>query len=111
VRPSPNPPAGTALGPGGTGAIYRIDLSTGDVEQWANLDGGPDHSSSASSSLGHWVGKAALGDIELSRDRTALFVTNLYDWRIYRLSVPDGKVLGSFPHGASTLSNMILRVV
>jgi len=92
---------GLALGPGGTGAIYRIDLGTGDVGQWANLDGGPEHRSGTFSQQFKWVGKAALGDIELSRDGTALFVTNLFDRRIYRLSVPDGEVLGSFPHGAS----------
>ncbi len=43
----------------------------------------------------------SLGDIEVDEAGSTLFVMNLFDRRIWRLSLPDGRVLGSFDHGAA----------
>ncbi|MFQ5459733.1 MAG: YncE family protein, partial [Anaerolineae bacterium] len=86
------------FGPGGPGAIYRIDLATGAVEQWRTVDAGPDlHDGSALDQLAAtWVGRVSLGDIELDDTASTLFVMNLFDGRVHRFSVPDGRWLGSF---------------
>lgn len=101
---------GLPYGPAGPGGVYRIDLETGMASQFlvvpdagsqhrgAYADGTQDFDSNAA----RFVGKAALGDLELSEDESELFVTNLHDRRIHRYSMPDGAPLGSFPHGAVT---------
>jgi hypothetical protein len=43
-----------------------------------------------------------LGDIDLDHEGRVLFVMNLHDRRVHRLSVPDGRPLGSFAHGAAS---------
>ena len=43
---------------------------------------------------------AGFGDIDLDETASELFAVNLFDRRIYRLSVPDGTLLGAFAHGA-----------
>jgi Mg-chelatase subunit ChlD len=90
------------FGPGGPGAIYRVNLTTGVRELWANLPAGPDFhdlDQGIDDPAAAWVGKSSLGDIDLSADGRELFVMNLWDRRVYRLSVPDGALLGSFPAG------------
>lgn len=93
---------GTAFGPGGPGAIYRIDVRTGEIVAWANLAAGPDWHNLADNfdaAAAPWAGKSSLGDIELSEDGTELFVVNLWDRRIWRFAVPDGQLLGAFAIG------------
>ncbi len=84
------------LGPGGMGAIYRINLDRNTVDRFAALDAGevPNYID-----LAPWIGKSGIGDLELSEDASVLFAVNLYDRRIYRFSLPDGTVLGSFSTG------------
>jgi hypothetical protein len=93
-----------ALGPGGTGVIYRRDESSGDIVEWANLDGGPDHSGEQFRDQWNWIGKSGLGDIEVAEDAGSLLITNLYDRKIYRLSLPIGRMMHSFAHGAASES-------
>jgi hypothetical protein len=91
------------FGPGGPGAIYRIDLESGAVEDWASLEAGPDRHAFKyrdDEPAEIWTGRTSLADIDLDDDAQSLFVANLYDHRIYRLSVPDGDIVGSFSHGA-----------
>ncbi|MBK6768170.1 MAG: VWA domain-containing protein [Ardenticatenales bacterium] len=95
---------GVAFGPGGPGAVYRIDAATGDITQpIAVPDAGADHhfpgARGTDASARYWAGKTSLGDIDLDEAETELFVTNLDDRRIYRFSVPDGRLIDSFPNG------------
>jgi hypothetical protein len=95
---------GSALGPGGPGAVYRIDLATPAVTTLVSLSAGPDRHDVATDedqAAADWVGKAGLGDIEVDAQDDVLFVTNLYDNRIYRVGLADGAVRGSFLHGAA----------
>ena len=87
---------GARLGIGGPGGIYRVDLETGETSLFASLDAGTTEDGWAA------IGKTSLGDIDLDPESQSLFVANLHDRQIYRLSVPDGAVLGSFAHGASS---------
>jgi len=95
-----------AFGPGGPGAVYRIDLATGDIALPIIVpDAGSDHhlpdARSFDVSARYWAGKTSLGDLDLSEDESELFVTNLDNRRIYRFSVPDGRLIGSFPNGGT----------
>lgn len=95
-----------AFGPGGPGAIYRVDLDAGAVTLFATVpDAGIDRHDpqvgGADNGAVRWVGKTSLGDIDLNDAATELYVTNLFDRRIYRFAVPGGALLGSFAHGAA----------
>ena len=97
-------------GPEGPGAVYRIDLVSGDVRHVFDVpDAGTDRHRMGAVVTGRvdfddlaaeWVGKTSLGDIEITPDGTRLFVMNLADRRIHRYSLPEGDWLGSFEHGA-----------
>jgi Mg-chelatase subunit ChlD len=91
-----------AFGPGGPGGIYRIDLDSGAVELWAKLEAGPDYHREGDDGPGEWpwVGKVSLADIEIDDSGDVLFVVNLYDRRIHRLTIPDGVELPPIEHGA-----------
>ena len=61
------------FGPGGPGAIYRIDVAKGDAEVWVTVPNvGPDRHSAASRpedpAGAPWAGKTSLGDVELNAD-------------------------------------------
>ncbi|MFQ5460617.1 MAG: VWA domain-containing protein, partial [Anaerolineae bacterium] len=84
--------------------IYRIDLNTGAVELWARLDAGPDmhwQGPNRDSAGADWTGRVGLGDLEMAEDGGALLAVNLWDRRVYRLSVPGGQVIDSFPNGGT----------
>ena len=92
------------LGPLGPGGVYRIDLRTGAVHPFAVLDAGTDpHRMRTDFDLpaASAVGRVGLGDIEMAESNDQVFVANLHDKLIYRYSVPDGRLLGAFPHGAA----------
>ena len=101
---------GLPHGPGGPGAIYRIDLSTGAVEAFIDVPNvGPDRHRINSRDIGtqeedkeviEWVGRSGLGGLTLNDDKTELFVQNVSDRRIYRYSVPEGTLINDFAHGA-----------
>jgi hypothetical protein len=80
-----------AFGPGGPGAIYRIDLATGAVDHWATVpNAGPDRhffGRLRDRDAVLWVGKTSLGDLDISADGRELYVANPADRRIYRLAV------------------------
>ncbi len=98
---------GVPFGPGGPGAIYALDLRSGDVRQWATVpNAGRDSHNAADDyfpDLGArgGAGTNSLGDIDLNAEGTELAVMNLPRKRIYRYSVPDGELLGDFPFGAA----------
>ncbi len=101
---------GLPYGPAGSGGIYRIDLRTGDITTFAtvpNTGGRVLNPSMGSGTLDNdqyqarFVGKVALGDLDLSADETELFVVNLKDRRIYHYETATGRLIGSFDHGAA----------
>ncbi|MEO8083671.1 MAG: vWA domain-containing protein [Ardenticatenales bacterium] len=95
----------TAFGPLGPGGIYRIDLATGDVEPFAVLDAGADphdFTRTFDVSAENFVSRIGLGDLELAPELDELFAVNLMDRLIYRIHVPDGRVMGAFPNGVLT---------
>jgi len=94
------------FGPGGPGAIYRIDLKTGAIALFVTVpNAGLNHHAnrvrSPDVSGRDWAGKTSLGDIDLNPDATELFAMNLEDRRVYRYALPSATLLGSFPYGAS----------
>jgi hypothetical protein len=96
---------GSRLGPGGIGAIYRLDLATGAIAVLAivpNAAAEEPRITESDDAGFREAGRIGLGDIDLNEAETELSVVNLYDRRIYRYSVPSGVMLGSFPNGASS---------
>jgi hypothetical protein len=92
----------SAFGPGGTGAIYRIDRSAGrggPVSVFLDLDdlfgagtaGADPHPQGTNFQIdpNSWdpVGKVALGDLDLSEDEQTLWTINLADRRLYRIPI------------------------
>ncbi len=90
------------LGPQGTGGIYVTDVTTGatanffKIDDFPGLSAGPDPHVGlpANTSTPNYdaatytqVGKAGLGDIDLSEDGTILYVVNLYDRKLYSFPV------------------------
>jgi len=94
------------FGPGGPGAIYRIDLASGAVSLFATV---PNVGRNRHSPSGRfpdvvardWAGKTSLGDLDVDSAAGELFVANLDDRRIYRFDLATARLLGSFGHGAS----------
>lgn len=93
----------SAFGPGGSGAVYQVDLGSGDVKEFVNLPAGQDRHGDAlrDAAARPWINRTSLGDIDVDATASTLFVTNLEDRRIYRFTLPDGRAIGSFPHGAA----------
>jgi uncharacterized protein YegL len=99
------------FGPSGPGAIYRVDLATGDVTTFAVVPetdaDSHDDELEPLAAVDHdlegarWVGRRSLGDLDISDDEQTLFVVNLTNGRIYRYGLPGGNLLGSFAHGAA----------
>lgn len=98
---------GTSFGPGGPGAIYRIDLASGDVALWTTVpNAGPDHHDAASRTASDdksrdFAGVTSLGDIDITPDGSQLFAMNLFDRKIYRYDVATQAILGTIDHGAA----------
>jgi hypothetical protein len=98
---------GTHFGPGGPGAIYAIDVASGDVSTFVVVpnvgidthDPSNDHFPDRSARFP--TSRTSLGDLDIKPDGTELAVVNLDDQRIYRFGLPDGDLLGSFAHGAA----------
>lgn len=96
---------GSLFPPGGPGAIQRVDLGSGAVLPFARLPTGAANlhhlGDDDDAAVADWVGRAGLGDLDIDPQGRQLLAVNLFDRRIYRLSLADGQILGSFPHGAS----------
>jgi hypothetical protein len=101
---------GTHFGPAGPGGIYAIDLQSSSVRTFATVPNAGTNAHDPSNDYHPDIpareptGKNSLGDLDLSPDGRELAVVNLFDRRIYRYSVADGQLLGSFAHGASAES-------
>ena len=98
---------GAAFGPGGPGAIYKTDLTTGSTNVWVTV---PNAGTDSHDAAGDYfpdtagregVGKTSLGDIDLSEDGSKLFAMNLDDRKIYRFDVAGASQDASFDHGAA----------
>ncbi len=91
------------FGPAGTGAIYQIDLASEDVSPWLQIEAGEDPHDAKGDDLSaeRWVGSRGLGDIEIDAEGDQLFAANLYDGRIHRHALADGRALGSFRNGGT----------
>jgi Mg-chelatase subunit ChlD len=97
---------GSLFPPGGPGTVLGIDLATGAVQRLASLAAGPSNihglTRDRDAAAGPWVGRSALGDLELSPDGSVLFAANLFDGRIHRVAVDTGSALGSLVHGGAS---------
>lgn len=95
---------GVALGPGGPGAIYRVDLATGTVSSFATVpDAAPGEVlvTGDDAAARHEAGRVGLGDIDLDESAGMLFAVNLQDRRLYAFDLADGRLLAAFDHGAA----------
>ena len=95
---------GAALGPGGPGAVYVVDIAAGTVRVLATLPNGPDRhdfKTEDDRAAADWVTRSGLGDIDLDDSGDFLFVSNLADGRVYQLATADGRVRGSFLNGGA----------
>lgn len=86
------------LGMGGQGAIYRVDVATGSVVVWTEIDAGPPSELRARS---RDAALSGFGDIDIDDAASTLFAVNNFDKRIYRFALPDGTLLGSFANGTA----------
>ncbi len=86
------------LGPNGLGAIYLTDLTTNTTSLFTTLSAGsitrdalPTSPPIASYDVAAYplVGKAGLGDIEISDDEKTLYVVNLFDRKLYSIPVSN----------------------
>jgi hypothetical protein len=91
---------GTESGPGGPGAIYKLDLATRQISAWLTVDVGI-QAYDPSTWTQDLVGRVGIADIDVSSDSTELLIANMSTGRILRRSLPDGADLGSFRHGAA----------
>lgn len=93
------------FGPGGPGAVYRIDLETGGISHALTVpNAGPDYHENRialDTRAEPWAGRTSLGDIDLSEDESTLYAVNMADRRIYRFALPSGDLVGRFAHGAA----------
>lgn len=98
---------GSPFGPGGPGAIYRVEPATGNVALWATV---PNAGADTHDPAGNYypdaaarpgVGITSLGDIDLTEDGSVLVVMNLNERRIYRYRLADKALLGTIDHGAA----------
>ena len=83
----------TSYGPGGPGAIYSYNLTTGAVTTFAQVPGTTNRhvtSDPNDEQMAAWVGKSSLGDMELGPGGRTLFALNLDTRQIERYAVPDG---------------------
>jgi len=98
------PRSGSPLGDRPPGQIYEIDGATNPatVRRWVVLDAGPmEREVPPGPEYLHRIDRWGLGDLEVDDQAQWLFAVNLSDRRVYRLSLPDGAVIGSFPIGSS----------
>ena len=94
------------FGPGGPGAIYRIDMKDASIKAFATVPnaGSDPHAADMGEPdklARQFVGKSSLGDLDVSEDGKLLFVMNLTDKKIYRYAMPDGQLVGSIDFGAA----------
>ncbi len=90
----------SSFGPGGVGAIYRKDMTTGAISVWfdleatfgagtAGVDPHPIGSTDFECDPNSWdpVGKMSWGDIDISDDQSTLYGVNLTDKSLYVIDI------------------------
>src|SRR5262249_38506462 len=104
----------TGFGPGGPGAIYRIDRATGIATTFWTVNAGVDphpqppneFNCMGAPSNYCWfydpntvgqIGKMSLGGLTFSHDQKNLFVMNLLDRRLYQIDVATATTVTSYP--------------
>ncbi len=94
----------SAYGPGGPGAIYRVNRATGALEATYTVPGAttdahdPNPNNYVTDNFDvAWdaVGKTSLGGIDINDDDTRLYAMNLENRSLYMLDANTGAVLGS----------------
>ena len=84
----------TGFGPGGPGAIYAYNLTTGAVSLFTTVAGTVNHHSTSGDGLDQqvapWVGASSLGDLEIGPTGTTLYVMNMETRQINRYSLASG---------------------
>ncbi len=113
----------TGFGPGGTGAIYKVDRDSGTASVLTSLNAGVDtHPTSQfenedglcivdgqaaynpESTEDCWlhdpysfdqVGLSGLGDLEISTDLNTLYTVNLFDQQLYAIDVVSGETIST----------------
>ncbi|MBI1850185.1 MAG: LamG domain-containing protein [Planctomycetes bacterium] len=91
------------VGPGGHGAVYKIDRTTGAISTFVQLPNTPDPSNRFPS----------LGNLCYDCEHDQLFVTDFDDGRIYRIRTDltlnpagnRGRVLSTYDHGTFTIDS------
>lgn len=96
----------SAFGPLGPGGLYLVQPDSGTVRPFLSLDAldiptapkslprdlpGSLTAFSHDSLLFSLAGKISLGGLDVSGDGRALYVTNLYDRKLYRIALPTGE--------------------
>ena len=96
------------FGPGGPGAIYAVNMTTGAKTTLTTLAAGANpHTTVANTTTapGDWfwdknaydsVGKMGLGDLDIAEDGATLYAVNLFDRKLYLLATATGATLGSY---------------
>ena len=96
----------SGLGPGGLGAVYSVDVTAAQnasvlttlaagTEPAVRGLSGETNPSNDFDAFG-LVGRIGLGDIDISEDEKFLYVTNLFDKRLYKIDINTQAVVGSF---------------
>ncbi len=94
------------FGPLGPGGIYAVDVNGGGVTELLTVPNAgndrhdPENDYQPDDRGRGYTTETSLGDIDITEDGSELFVVNLNDKRVYRFSLPDGQLIGSFEHGA-----------
>ncbi len=100
---------GTAFGPGGIGAIYKLDLATGALAQWLTVPGvgtdrhDPDDDYWPDTPARDIVGVVGMADLDVDDLSGTLFVTHLADRKINRYRLSDKQLLGRIDIGPFAL--------
>jgi hypothetical protein len=116
-------------GNGDLGAIYEVSPSTSTNVLWLNLEtlgincgtignnaarglGAPTAASNDAAAFDN-VGKIGLGDLDISDDESTLYVTNLFDKKLYAIDIASKTITGSWvipDPNCGTFTSGILRI-
>ena len=97
---------GTPFGPMGIGGIYRIDLATGDIEEWTTV---PDVGSDRHERRGGYfpdtrardvTGVIGMGDLDVSEDGSQLYVMNMLRREIMHYEVATKRLVARYEVGS-----------
>ena len=98
----------TDFGPGGPGAVYAYNLSTGAVSVFTTVPGTVDHHSASvglDDQVAPWVGASSLGDLEIGPTGTTLYAMNMETRQVNRYSLVSGSAFASISINFAALSS------